>query len=137
MQNPDILRKAQKSRFKLKRYVFLDERERFVQGYEPQALKILEKRGYTSPNQLHCGKDINFTVPYFFEGKDHVYHPDIYLPKEHKLIEVKSTWTFACDKDKNIAKEAACLSQGYQFEFWVLTGKGEFVGEPSAFSGVV
>ena len=118
-------------RYKKKRYEFQDGRVRSVQGYEPQVLKILEDRGYTSPDQLHCGKDIQFTVPYFFEGKHHVYHPDIYLPLEHKIIEVKSMWTYDKEKDQNLAKEAACLSQGYQFEFWVLNKKGKFVGEQS------
>lgn len=124
MQHPDVARKQQASRYKRKRYVFQDGRERWVQGYEPYP-----------PNQIHCGKDIQFTVPYFFEGKHRVYHPDIYLLLEHKIIEVKSTWTYAVDKEKNLAKEAACLSQGYQFEFWVLNGKEELL-EPSAFSGV-
>ena len=134
LQHPNIARKSQ--RYKRKCYVFQDGRERYVQGYEPHALKIFENRGYTTPEQVHCGKDIQFTVPYLFEGKDHVYLPDIYLPQEHKIVEVKSTWTYAADKKKNLAKEAACLSQGFQFEFWVLSRKGEFVDEPSAFSGV-
>ena len=36
----------------------------------------------------------------------------------------------------NLAKEAACLSKGIKFEFWVLNKKGDFMGDPSAYSGV-
>jgi hypothetical protein len=35
------------------------------------------------------------------------------------VVEVKSWYTLLCEDTMNAAKQAACLAQGYRFEFWV------------------
>jgi hypothetical protein len=48
------------------------------------------------------------------------YFPDIYIKSTNTIIEVKSQWTFDNWKEKNLAKEQACLQQGFNFEFIIL-----------------
>ena len=41
----------------------------------------------------------------------------LFIKKENRLIEVKSTYTYNCLLDKNIAKKEGSIKQGYKFEF--------------------
>jgi hypothetical protein len=59
--------------------------------------------------------------------KQKVYFPDIYIPKQNLIIEVKSTYTYSKEYDKNIAKANATKNTGYNFEFWIYDGKGNKV----------
>ena len=56
-------------------------------------------------------------IDYIFEGKNKVYHPDIYIISENKVIEVKSKYTIKVDIEKNEAKRKAVLDKGMNFEF--------------------
>lgn len=55
------------------------------------------------------------------------YYPDIYIPAENRIIEVKSQWWFdgnGADKyagrlENNMRKRQAALDAGYEFEFWI------------------
>ena len=70
------------------------------------------------------------SIKYFWSSVDgigddkwHYYHPDIVIPKENRIIEVKSTWTYNGKPEfesKNKAKEKACSEAGWKFEFWIL-----------------
>lgn len=37
------------------------------------------------------------------------YYPDIFIPKENKIIEVKSIWTYNVNLEKNILKQKASI----------------------------
>lgn len=57
-----------------------------------------------------------------FEGNikytdKNVYYPDFYLKELNLIVEIKSTYTFDMDYDKNILKETACKKLGYNFIF--------------------
>jgi len=58
------------------------------------------------------------------EEKKHFYFPDIFIPHENRIIEVKSTWTFNKKNDITMAKAKSCKEKGYCFELWVYDGKG-------------
>lgn len=58
-------------------------------------------------------------IDYVFEGKTKIYHPDIYIISENKVIEVKSTYTIKVDVEKNAAKRKAVLDKGMNFEFMI------------------
>ena len=93
-----------------------------VQGYEDRALDIIfktyaESDVFVGVKRIHneIGK-----IRYTFNNVTHHYYPDIYIKSINTIIEVKSQWTFAAQKEKNLAKEQACLQQGFNFEFMIL-----------------
>jgi len=93
-----------------------------LQGYEPQVLEQLLQT-YTEEDIVCEVKSINKElgkILYNFEGKERRYYPDFYIKSTNTIIEVKSQWTFDKWKEKNLAKEQACLQQGFNFEFIVL-----------------
>lgn len=104
------------SAFDRKSYTFADGRQVRCQGYEPRALKILEDSGY-GYDDIQISP---FSIKYEFNGMIRRYVPDIFIPKENRIIEVKSPYTYNFALDKNLAKQKACLEQGYKFEFMIL-----------------
>lgn len=123
MQNSEILEKQQKSAFKHKPFTFPTGETVKVQGYEPIALKCLVDNNYTFTD-LQIGVKNVPKIQYMLD-KLRFYYCDIYIPKENKIIEVKSTWTFYLDHDKVIAKAKACVEQGYNYEFYIINDKFE------------
>lgn len=57
---------------------------------------------------------------YNYEGKIHRYYPDIYIKSENKVIEVKSTYTFNKEKEKNLLKRESVLNKKINFKFIIL-----------------
>ena len=128
IQNSEIMEKHLKfSHFK-KIYTFPSGRKEIVQGYEPFALNDL------IINDKICESDIIIgakNVPNInFIGKDeknHRYYTDIFIPSQNKCIEVKSIYTYNCNKDINLLKKDAAVNSGYDFEFWIYDNKGNRV----------
>lgn len=120
---PEFEEKKMITSFSKKTFVFPCGQERHVQGYEPLALQLLVDQNYTS-DQIQTDKDKVPEIWYEFTERRRRYYPDIYIPSENKIIEVKSTWTYKKDEEKNLLKEQACKDAGYVFEFWVFDGKG-------------
>jgi hypothetical protein len=101
---------------------------RKVQGYEPFALKILVKI-YEEEQTKTDRKDVP-RVQYEVDGKKKYHFPDIFIPHENKIIEVKSTWTLKCKTDNIKLKKKACEEQGFLYEIWCFDGKGNRVEVP-------
>ena len=126
MQNSKIFKRCQKNTFKRKEYIFENGRKEYVQGYEPQALKILVKQ-YNTNDIIVDMKQINKIFYYTKDNKKHRYFPDIYIKSINTIIEVKSTWTYNGTKDKltiNQLKAKASINSGYLFEFWIMDRDG-------------
>ena len=55
------------------------------------------------------------------------YFPDIYIPKENLIIEVKCEWTYS-GRDNylevNMAKKEAVLNMGIKFMFMIYDNRG-------------
>jgi hypothetical protein len=49
--------------------------------------------------------------------------PYSFIPKWNKIIELKSDWTYEINKEINTLKVKACLTLGYDFEFWIYKKK--------------
>ena len=66
--------------------------------------------------------EINFVgkIQYIFKNTKRTYYHDFYIKSTNTIIEVKSQWTFDKWKEKNLAKQKACLEQGFNFEFIIL-----------------
>jgi len=123
MQNIEIQIKSQKNAKKFKEYIMPSGNMRKVQGYEPFALDILIQI-YTE-EQLKTNRKEVPRIKYIVNEKDKYYFPDIYIPDENKIIEVKSMWTFNLHKEIVNLKKEACISQGYIYEIWCFNHKGE------------
>jgi hypothetical protein len=57
------------------------------------------------------------SINFIFKGKKKVYHPDFYIDSKKLIIEIKSDYYFEKYKELNLAKEKACIEQGYKFIF--------------------
>lgn len=125
MQNIDIQNKLQKNSKNFKEYVMPSGIIRKVQGYEPFALDIL-LQSYTEDQLKTDRKDVP-RIKYIVNEKDKYYFPDIYIPHENKIIEVKSKWTLNLHKDIVNNKKQACIDQGYNYEIWCFNSKEELI----------
>ncbi len=125
MKTPEIFDKAMKNAFKYKEYTFPSGNTTFYQGYENFCLDDLLNE--YEEDEIHNLRVDVPTFGYIFEGKEHVYYPDIYLPGEHKIIEVKSDYTYNKDKEKNTTKGLACVEEGYEFEIRIYSPKGDLI----------
>ncbi|MFW6311882.1 MAG: DUF7487 domain-containing protein [Nanoarchaeota archaeon] len=103
LQNKEVLDKNLKSRRKIKK--FNSSGLTYQGSYE---LDFLEK--------FYDKIDVENapSIPYIFENKNKVYHPDFYIPSKNLIIEIKSTYILKLDKEIKY-KEKACLNNGYEY----------------------
>lgn len=108
--------------YKFKDYTMPSGSIRKIQGYEDKALDELIT--FHSEDKILTKR---FGIKYLYQGIQHYYYPDILLDYDKKkIIEVKSSHTmyYKYHYQKNLAKRNACLTQGYEFEFWIYDKKG-------------
>ena len=125
-QSEVVMEKIQRNSKKYKEFTMPSGAVRRVQGYEPFALTELLKAGYTE-EQIKTDRADVPRISYEADGKQRVYFPDIWIPHENLIIEVKSTWTASCKTDNIGLKEAATKAAGFNYELWCYDGKGEKV----------
>jgi hypothetical protein len=125
-QDSTIHRKQDGNRFRNKEFIFPSGRVDLVQGYEPLALNQLMLDGYNENDILTETRDMP-KVWYFEDNKNRRYFPDIFIPKDNLIIEVKSTYTFDMHKNCNLLKKQACINAGYNFKFMVFNGRHNLV----------
>ena len=107
MQNIEIHEKQQLSAFYIKKY----KNDLYYRGtYE---LDFLNK----FYDKIEISKSKSIT--YIFENKQRRYHPDFYIKNLNLIVEIKSTYTYKYDIEKNEAKRKAALENGYNFIFIV------------------
>ena len=125
MQNKEIFGKMKKSSFSTtKEYKFETGEIKLVQGYEPFALKILEEQGYKYNDIKIEGVEIKYS---FDNNSNRVHRPDIYIPKENRIIEVKSLRTYNLHLEQNIVKQKSSIEQGFIYEYWIFDHKGKML----------
>lgn len=120
--------KAMKSGRRVREFVFPSGKVVKLRGYEPQAVQYLLKT-YKEEDLVVEVKEINKLVGEIWyegeDGKQKRYYPDIFIISENRLIDVKSTYTFSVDFDKNQKKKQACLDKGCKFQFIVVHGRNK------------
>lgn len=118
-KNESILEKSMvsnsKSEYRTKTLVLPSGKIFRYQGFEDKVILDLLSSGIPE-NDIVNGPGNVPKIKYFFEGKEHTYYPDIYLPKFNKIIEVKSEYTWNKYKDKNEAKIEATRKAGFEVE---------------------
>lgn len=102
-----------------------------LRGYEPFALDYLLGLGRYKPEDIQT--ELEGTVPRLRVGrKEH--RPDFYIPKENRLVEVKSLGTLGWSKDWKQGKggwtrlkknKAAAVANGFVYSLLVMNGKGQ------------
>ena len=101
-----------------------------VQGYEPQALDLLLTR--YKAKQIVVGKAVP-RFEYKIGDKTRRYFPDIFIPSETRIVEVKSLFTFL-SSDLTLhnikRKRKAVLAAGYRFNLMVMTKCGKRIKLP-------
>jgi len=106
MQNREIFEKAQKSGYKIKYFKNTDIYYRGTYEFD-----FLEKYYPLFPNIMNAK-----SIKYFYENKEHYYHPDFYIPSLNLIIEIKSEWTIKQQgKEKINAKEKAIITNGFKY----------------------
>lgn len=116
MQSPAIFQKCQEAlsskRFSIKVITLPSGQQRKVQGYEPFVIDYYLKAGIHEDDLITDRQKIP-VITYEFQGKIRKYFPDIFIVSHHLLVEVKSTYTWQKDIEKNLAKHHASISSGY------------------------
>jgi len=127
MQRLEVFAKAQKSAFSLKSYTLPSGKIINIQGYESFAVdKLLLE---VEEEDIITGCENIPIIHYIFEDKNHVYYPDIYIPSKNLLIEIKSSYTYEKDYDKNQAKFTSAALAGYTLTLWIFSPKGVLIHE--------
>jgi hypothetical protein len=121
-QNQEVMERTQKNAKKYKEFKMPSGEIRKVQGYEPFALTDLLKV-YTEEQIKTERKEVP-RIEYEVDGKKKYHYPDIFIPHEKKIVEVKSTWTYECKTDNIQLKKKAAEEKGFVYEIWCYNGKG-------------
>jgi hypothetical protein len=124
--NPEIAERASKNSYRTKTYTFPSGNQIKCQGYEPFALNELIKLYKEEDIITGC---VNVPIISYtdLDSKEHKHFVDIFIPKENKCIEIKSTWTAEKKKDNIFLKQNAGKKLGYIYEIWVYDDKGKKV----------
>lgn len=104
--------------YKCKDYIMPSGNTIKIQGNEGKALDILLET--YDENQIITN---DFEMPYIwyeFKGKRKRYFPDIYIPDENIMIEVKSKYTYEKSLEQNLLKRDATIAAGFHHEFMVI-----------------
>lgn len=124
-QVPEFFERQMVAAFKYKEYIFPSGKIANIQGYENYALDELLKS--YNEEDIITGRTEIPTISYIDkQGVNHVYFPDIYIPKENLIIEVKSQYTHSGTSEHvriNTLKMNACIAQGYNFKYMIMDPK--------------
>jgi hypothetical protein len=123
MQNAEFFAQQKKSGFKRKQYTFSSGKEVSIQGYEAYALNLLVGRAVKEEDLL-LGFDEMPQIMYEHNKKLHRYYPDIFIPSQNKIVEVKSEYTYNIAQEITHRKIKACHDAGFYAEIWIFSPKG-------------
>lgn len=105
LQNENFFDKSQKSGFKVKEYNGI----KYQGTYELDFIKFCDK------NNLEVKK--HKSIKYYQNSKTRIYFPDFYLPKYNLIIEIKSSYYYKKEENRNLLKEKYSKESGFNFLF--------------------
>ena len=127
-QCPEVHQKMLASSFSVKEYTFPSGETIRYQGYELSAVKLLVTSSIAINDIVEGYEKLKeIEIWYEFGGTEHRYFPDIFVPSQNKIIEVKSTYTYQLHKEQNHAKLQATKELGYNCEIHIFDGKERLV----------
>lgn len=119
MQVPHMHEKNQLSSKKFKHYkINKSGTILLLQGYEPKVIDNL----LNTYKESEIIVDRNLIPKFMYKTKDnknHRYFPDIYIPKENLIIEVKSEWTKTLKPEIQELKKKSILKNKFKFKLIV------------------
>jgi hypothetical protein len=127
---PDAKQKSAVSNSKGREFTLTSGKIIRVRGYEDKVLTILLST-YSEQELIIDDRLLEYNIPIFryVNVNQHtaLYYPDIYIPKENKIIEVKSRWwcdghgsvNYKSRLTNNLKKRQAVLDQGFNYELWL------------------
>jgi len=125
LQNPEILTKAIHANFRRKEFTFPSGNVVHVQGYEPFALQYLIDINYKEEDIItNCLEMPEFYYNCPITNVIRRYYPDIYIPKDNIILEVKSDYTYNLHKDINIEKFKTVKNSNYNIHIHIYDKKG-------------
>lgn len=124
-----VKRPGVRSRLKYKQ-VSIKGKTIHVQGYEEHAIKwILKHRGLKLKDLVLDSSGMAPVVRYKIGRRNRGYYPDIFIPKENRVVEVKSDYTLGLSTGrmwgKNQQKAKAVIAAGYEFVVMVFNQDGK------------
>ena len=119
LERDSIFSNSRSTGFKRKEFIFPSGKIIYVLGNEPVALHNLLKT--YNESEIIAGNELKLALSYTnIDNRKSRYYPDIYIPKDNLIIEVKSKWTYSGKPEwlqTNLLKQQACLDAGYNFRF--------------------
>ena len=134
---PDIRKKSAIANSIGREYALPSGKVIRVRGYEDAAINKLLKY-YTEFDLVFDDTLAEYGLPVFMynDNRKHTlkYYPDIYIPKENKIIEVKGRWWWDGNGDlkyqnrleKNLKKRQSVIDAGYQYEVWLYEDRNTY-----------
>jgi hypothetical protein len=102
-------------------YTFPSGKNVTIQGYESFALdKLLNT--YDETQIINKRSEVP-RIQYEHNKQIHYYFPDIFIPKDNLIIEVKSNYTYKRNLIKNILKAHSVRKLNYNYEIWIFDNK--------------
>lgn len=131
--------KINKGNTSIKEYILPSGKSIGVRGHEPYALDIIfNELSYNEVDVIIHDDYSDYAIEIFeYEALNRhrlKYYPDIYIPKENRVIEVKSQWwwdgngleKYRSRLENNLRKRQAVLDKGYNYEVWIFENKYSF-----------
>ena len=124
MQDPTIADKSSRNALNTKDYTLPSGKIIKIQGFEKFALDILYKKYDESDILLGT---VNMPEIWYFDNKYRRYYPDIYIPKDNLIIEVKSIYTYEKNFNEVNTKRLATQALGYTFKMIIFDKYGNIL----------
>jgi len=121
-KNPEIFQKSLVSGKRCKEFLMPSGSIIKCRGYEPFALSLLLDT--YDESMICCDLKMMPKITYVLNQKSKIYYPDIYIPNEKLIIEVKSMYTYNADLEINLMKKHATEQLGLNFRFMIFDDKG-------------
>lgn len=136
---PSHSSKTNTANAKVKDYILPSGKIIGVRGYEPTAIDTLLGLYQESDILLHDDYS-EYQIQVFSytsgSGRNAKYYPDIYIPSENRIIEIKSQWwwdgngktdeKYTTRLANNLRKRQAVIDAGYNYEVWLYNSKTNY-----------
>jgi hypothetical protein len=137
---PETIKKSRQSNAIGKDYTLPSGKIVHIRGYENKVLDALFDQGYTETDLIMHNSLEKYELPIFeyVNVNEHntQYYPDIFIPTENRIIEVKAQYWWDGNGDlkhiyksrliNNLKKKDAVLSKGYKYEVWLFKTSAEY-----------
>lgn len=120
VENPQF---SNEIRYKWKKFILPSGKQIKCQGYEPFAMRYLLSL-YNEEDIITIRNNIPKILYTDFDGSQRKYCPDMWIPKENLLVEVKSNFTYQKHQQNIKSKKSGVIQSGFKFKLLVFNDNG-------------